>query len=134
MNQYEREHVTRIINEIKEIEKGKEMSEVEKAYYLYRKLGDIYEYKVNYRYADELTYEQYMAKIKLYQEGNYYFANLTSDIMHIKTGMKTKILDYRKNNYEINYIVKNQKNIDYIIYLECMKKMKEKRAEKLKIY
>lgn len=140
MNQYEREHVTRIINEIKEIEKKKQMSDVEKAYYLYRSLGDIYEYKVNYVYADGITDNQYIAKIELHREGttekgeaictdmnrtymeglsilgieshlsftdernplshtdvcfkdregNYYFANLTSDIMHIKTGMKIR--------------------------------------------
>lgn len=140
MNQYERRNVKRIINEIKEIEKTKPMSEVKKAYYLYQNLGEIYQYKVNYMYADSNTYEKRKAKVILYQEGtskegeaicidmnrayvealgmlgieahlsftdaryplshadccfkdkegNYYFANLTADVMHIKTGMKIR--------------------------------------------
>lgn len=140
MNQYERKNVERIINEIKEMEKAKPMSEVKKAYYLYLNLGEIYRYKVNYMYADSNTYEKRKAKERLYEEGtsedgeaictdmnrtysealemlgieshlsytdsenslshvdccfkdkegNYYFANLVSDIMHIKTGMKTR--------------------------------------------
>ncbi len=44
MNRFERQHITRII---KEIEQKGEIPITKKAYYLYQKLGDIYQYKSN---------------------------------------------------------------------------------------
>lgn len=137
MNQYESENADRIISEIKEIEKSKQMSIPKKAFYVYQKLGDIYQYKVNFRYQEKYNFNE---KIQIYQEGtteqgeaictdmnrtyveilqklgieshlafmdtrnplshtdacfkdeeeNWYFANLTSDVMRIKTRMKIR--------------------------------------------
>lgn len=141
MNQYERKNADRIINEIKEKEKSSKMSNTKKAFYVYLKLGDIYQYKVNFMYQNHNDfYENIYNKIQIYQEGtteegeaicidmnrtfveilqelginahisifndksplshvdacfedeegNWYYANLTADVMPIKTGMKTR--------------------------------------------
>ena len=69
MNQYEQKQVERIIKEIKNKEKNKKMSTVEKAYQLYRNLGDTYQYKSNYRYRNHNTYEEILKKREIYEEG-----------------------------------------------------------------
>ena len=140
MNQYEKEHVERIIQEIQKINNKEEMTEEKKAYYAYHRLGEIYQYKDYYMYASVNTKEAIKDRIAIYNEGTnengeaicvdmnktyvqllkklgieahlsyvdyvrpfshadvsikmkngkYYFANLTSDIMHIQTGMKVR--------------------------------------------
>ncbi len=69
MNKYEKVNVGIIINKIKELEKTKKMSDVRKAYYLYRELGKIYQYKVNYSFMDPNIMDELIEKIYLYEEG-----------------------------------------------------------------
>lgn len=66
MNSYERKNVERIIEEIKQ--RG-EMPITKKAYYLYIKLGEIYQYKSNFRYLNHNTSEEMKAKQEVYAEG-----------------------------------------------------------------
>lgn len=167
MNQYERENVDRIINEIKEREKSGKMSNAKKAFYVYLKLGDIYQYKVNYMYQNhDDFYEDIYHKVQIYQEGtteegeaicldmnrtfvetlqelginahiaifndksplshvdacfedeegNWYFANLTADVMTIKTGMKTRCfgLSQRQLYRKFSRKKANEENIFYL--------------------
>lgn len=72
MNRYEEVNVKRIIDKIKEIEKTKKMSDVRKAYYLYRELGDIYQYKVGYAFMDPNIKGELIKKIELHEEGTTY--------------------------------------------------------------
>lgn len=168
MNNYERQHVDRIISEIHEKEKNDAKWPVEKqAYYLYLGLCDIYEYKVDYLYSDEITYEELVAKIHIYregtsekgeaicidmnkayvealnmlgietnliyvdtkyplshadvcfknEEGNWYFANLTDDIMRVKTGMKVRNFGVSQERLEDRYRNKDpEKNKLFHVY------------------
>lgn len=168
MNQYEIKHLQRIIEKIKEIEEIKEISDLEKAYYLYRSLGEIYQYNTNFKYFNHNTEEEIKVKRKLYEKetsdngeaicrdmnttfveglkmlgykahifvwkdkiphidscfmdksGNWYFANLTADIMHIKTRMKVRNFGLSQNQlketqlykrFGLNYLLKmNEEN------------------------
>ncbi len=141
MNQYERENVEKIKKEIREYEeKNGKMPKEKLAYYIYRRMGQIYSYKeAYYTFSNELTKEEYDTRVKYYKEGTteegeaictdmnkacvefmkeegieaslhlvdendplshanasfeangrYFFFNLTSDVMRIQTGMKTR--------------------------------------------
>lgn len=168
MNQYERENVDRIINEIKEREKSGKMSNAKKAFYVYLKLGDIYQYKVNFMYQNHNNfYENIYDKIQIYQEGtteegeaicldmnrtfvetlqklgmkahvsffdlknplshvdacfededeNWYYANLAVDIMHIKTGMKTRSFGLSQEQlYHKFFHEKMNRNEEFYLY------------------
>lgn len=169
MNQFERQHIERMIKEIKQ--KG-EIPIVKQAYYLYQNLGNIYQYKSNYKYLNYNTEEEMQTKKKVYdegttedgkvicidvnktyvealkmlgieahlssfgkklphvdscfkdEEGNWYYTDLTADIMHIKTGMKIR-----------NFGLSEQKIIEkgkrkrlepiYLRYIEAMKQENE---------
>lgn len=162
MNRYERKNVDRIINEIKEMEKSGPMSVAKNAFYVYLKLGDIYQYKVSFNELDNKNYRSNIyKKIQIYQEGtseegeaickdmnltyiealqmlgieahlsfinpedpithvdicfkdeegNWYFANLTADIMRIKTGMKIRNFGLSQEQlYNKLHNEKNRKN------------------------
>ena len=69
MNRYETENVYRIINKIKELEKTEKMSDIRKAYYLYRELGKIYQYKINYAFMDPNIKDELIEKVYLYEDG-----------------------------------------------------------------
>ena len=69
MNRYETENVYRIINKIKELEKTEKMSNIRKAYYLYRELGKIYQYKINYAFMDPNIKDELIEKVYLYEDG-----------------------------------------------------------------
>ncbi len=168
MNNYEKKHVERIINEIKQIENTKKMTDVEKAYYLYRNLGDIYQYKADYRKTEvgieldkklelyrEGTSEQgeaicidmsktYLEALQMIgiegrlssvnenfflthtdvcfkdEQGNWYFANLVLDIMHIKTGMKIRNFGLSQEQ-----ILKKYKNVNYLLKMNKENDWKE---------
>lgn len=168
MNRFERQHIIRII---KEIEQKGEIPIAKKAYYLYQKLGDIYQYKSNYKYLNYNT-EEMQNKKKVYYEGtteegdgickdinetyvealgmlgieahlssfgkkfphvdacfkdeigNWYYTDLTADIMHIKTGMKIRNFGLS----EKKIIEKGKrKRIEpiYLRYIETMKQENE---------
>lgn len=147
MNRFERQHIIRII---KEIEQKGEIPIAKKAYYLYQKLGDIYQYKSNYKYLNYNTEEEMQNKKKVYYEGtteegdgickdinetyveacfkdeigNWYYTDLTADIMHIKTGMKIRNFGLS----EKKIIEKGKrKRIEpiYLRYIETMKQENE---------
>lgn len=170
MNSYEKRWVERIISGIKEKEKSKKMSTVEKAYTLYRNLGDIYQYKTNYRYANYNTYEEILKQRQIYEEGTteegeaicmdmnrtyqealrmlgisahlsfidlrnplthvdvcfedeegkWYYANLTGDVMRIKTGMKLRNFGLSQEQ-----LTKKLKKEDILIYLYRMNEENE---------
>lgn len=70
MNQYERKQADKIKAEIREYEeKNGKMPKEKKAYYIYRRLGQIYFYKEAYSYADSMTMQEFMKKIEIYREG-----------------------------------------------------------------
>lgn len=70
MNEYELKSCKKIRQDIKEYEeKNGKMPQIKKAYYIYRKMGQIYSYKDAYVYADNSTMQEYMDKIKMYREG-----------------------------------------------------------------
>ena len=139
MNQYERDNVEQIKKEIRAYEeKNGKMPKEKKAYYIYRRMGQIYSYKeAFFLYSNQK--QEYDDKINIYREGTtdegeaicvdmnrtcvefmreeginanlyfmntrnplshadggfevdgkYYFFNLTSDVMKIQTGMRTR--------------------------------------------
>ncbi|MFR3182635.1 MAG: hypothetical protein ACLTPN_03375 [Clostridia bacterium] len=141
MNENEEKIVNEIIDELKEIEIKETISLEKKAYYVYRRLGEFFNYNESYMLADNQNEEEYEAKKKMYYKGTdekgtaicvdmnktcvealkrlgieahlayteieycdplshadgcfkvnnkWYYFNLTSDIMHIQTGMKTR--------------------------------------------
>lgn len=147
MNENEEKIVNKIINQIEEIETKETISLEKKAYYVYRRLGEFFNYNESYMLADNQNEEEYEAKKRMYYKGTdengtalcvdmnktcvealkklgieahlsytqninpmileycdplshadgcfkvnnkWYYFNLTSDIMHIQTGMKTR--------------------------------------------
>ena len=147
MNENEEKIVNKIINELKEMELTKKISLEKKAYYVYRRLGEFFNYNESYMLADNQNKEEYEAKKERYYKGTdekgtaicvdmnktcvealkklgieahlsytaninpmileycdplshadgcfkingkWYYFNLTGDIMHIQTGMKTR--------------------------------------------
>lgn len=139
MNQYERDNVEQIKNEMKAYEeKNGKMSKEKKAYYIYRRMGQCYSYKEAF-FLYSNAKQEYDDRINIYREGTteegeatcvdmnrscvdfmreeginanlyfmntrdplshadggfevdgkYYFFNLTSDVMRIQTGMRTR--------------------------------------------
>lgn len=70
MNEYELKSCKKIRQDIKEYEeKNGKMPQIKKAYYIYRKMGQIYSYKDAYVYADAFTMQEYLNKINMYREG-----------------------------------------------------------------
>ena len=71
MNQYERENVEQIKNEIRAYEeKSGEMPKEKMAYYIYRRMGQIYSYREAYALLEVLhSMKEYMKKIEMFQEG-----------------------------------------------------------------
>ena len=70
MNQYERKQADKIKAEIREYEeKNGKMPKEKKAYYIYRRLGQIYFYKEAYSYADSMTMQEFMNTRELHREG-----------------------------------------------------------------
>ena len=71
MNQYERENVEQIKKEIKAYEeKSGKMPKEKKAYYIYRRMGQIYSYREAYALLEVLhNMKEYMRKIEMFQEG-----------------------------------------------------------------
>lgn len=170
MNRFERQHIIRII---KEIEQKGEIPIAKKAYYLYQKLGDIYQYKSNYKYLNYNTEEEMQNKKKVYYEGtteegdgickdinetyvealgmlgieahlssfgkkfphvdacfkdeigNWYYTDLTADIMHIKTGMKIRNFGLS----EKKIIEKGKRKRIEPIYLRYIETMKQELTE-----
>ena len=136
--QFEKENIDRIIQEIKESDQFS--SNIEKAYYLYLRLGKIYKYNGNIKYRNHNTKEELDEKLAIYNEktsekgeaacnrfsleyqralhelginvecnfieivgefkhvslqfqdenGVWYYTDLTDDLMHIQTGMRTR--------------------------------------------
>ncbi len=71
MNQYERKNAEQIKEEISqyEQEKGK-MPKEKKAYYIYRRMGQIYSYKEAYfLFSPKMSEEEYSNRVKFYKEG-----------------------------------------------------------------
>lgn len=135
---FENKYINGIVQEIKESNQFE--NSVEKAYYLYLKLGKIYKYRVDFKYRNHNTEEELNKKVAIYNEetsekgeatcnrinsmyckslnelgikaecnfikisggiihidvqfqddyGFWYYADLTDDLMHIQTGMKTR--------------------------------------------
>lgn len=62
MNENEEKIVNKIINELKEMELTKKISLEKKAYYVYRRLGEFFNYNESYMLADNQNKEEYEAK------------------------------------------------------------------------
>lgn len=71
MNQYERDNVEQIKNEIRNYEeKSGKMPKEKMAYYIYRRMGQIYSYKEAYALLEVFhSMKEYMKKIEMFQEG-----------------------------------------------------------------
>lgn len=71
MNQYERENVEQIKDEIRAYEeKSGKMPKEKMAYYIYRRMGQIYSYREAYALLEVLhNIKDYMRKIEIFQEG-----------------------------------------------------------------
>ncbi len=72
MNQYERKNVEQIKKEIRAFEeKNGKMPKEKKAYYIYRRMGQIYSYKESYFYYSNrrMTKKEHYDRIDIYREG-----------------------------------------------------------------
>ena len=70
MNQYERENVEQIKKDLKEYEeKNGKMPQEKMAYYIYRRMGQIYSYKEAYHLLQLANIKDYMKKIEIHREG-----------------------------------------------------------------
>lgn len=71
MNQYERDNVEQIKNEIRTYEeKSGKMPKEKMAYYIYRRMGQIYSYREAYALLEVFhSMKEYMKKIEMFQEG-----------------------------------------------------------------
>ena len=71
MNQYERDNVEQIKNEIRAYEeKNGKMPKEKMAYYIYRRMGQIYSYREAYALLEVFhSMKEYMKKIEMFQEG-----------------------------------------------------------------
>lgn len=66
MNENEEKIVNEIIDELKEIEIKETISLEKKAYYVYRRLGEFFNYNESYMLADNQNEEEYETKKKMY--------------------------------------------------------------------
>lgn len=71
MNQYERKNAEQIKEEIRQYEQAKgKMPKEKMAYYIYRRMGQIYSYREAYALLEVLhNMKEYMRKIEIFQEG-----------------------------------------------------------------
>lgn len=164
MQTFELKYIEQIVEEIKELEKEREMSDEKKAYYLYHKIAEKYQYKEEYYIAVHLEYLGYEELKKLYDEGTieywraictdmnkafvkglellgiyarlsnantsapvhsdvsfktkdgkWYFADMSRDTMHVKTGMKVRSFGLSQEQLEELY--KKEKRDTIHIYM-----------------
>lgn len=110
ISDYEEKEVNRIINKLKEIEKNKRLSQLEKAYYIYHELCNIYHENMEYIITDVDT--QYEKKENIYNKETEEDGKAVCNNMSItyaealnRIGIKADIIrDSNNKNFSLSHI------------------------------